>query len=213
MKIVIIGATGFIGSRILSEAISRGHNVTAIARHTNKLVTNELIKARECDVMNSSELTPLLEGHEAVICSYNPGWSDPEIYSHQKEGFASILKCVKKAGVKRLLVVGGAGSLDVAPGVQFIDTPGFKKEFIDGASSTREFLDVLRKETDLDWTFLCPSIIIEPGSRTERFHVKDDNLIFDENGISRISAEDYAVAMINELEIPMHSHKRFTVGY
>ena len=213
MKVAIIGATGFIGSKILSEAISRGHEVTAIARNIEKLPSHILITPQKCDVMNNVELTRLLVGHEAVISAYNPGWSDPEIYNHQLEGSGSILKSVKKSGVKRLLVVGGAGSLEVAPGVQFIDTPSFMKEFKDGASSTREFLNILRKENELKWTFLCPSIIIEPGSRTERFRVVNDNLILDENGISRISVEDYAVAMIDELEHPKHTGRRFTVGY
>jgi putative NADH-flavin reductase len=213
MKIALIGATGFTGSAILQEALNRGHQVTAIVRHPEKLPPHPNLVAQKGDVTNETQATTLVAGHEAVISAYSPGRNVPDIYQQHISGYRTIINGVKKAGVKRLLVVGGAGSLEVAPGVQLVDTPAFPEEWKPGALATREVLYLLRDEPELAWTFLSPSAMIAPGERTGQFRLGTDQLLQDANGESRISLEDYAVAMLNELEDPKHIRQRFTVGY
>jgi putative NADH-flavin reductase len=213
MKIAIIGATGFIGSAILREALNRGHQVTAIVRHPEKLPRHPNLVAQKGDVMNETEVTALVAGHDAVISAYNAGWNTSDIYQQHISGSRNIINGVKKAGVKRLLVVGGAGSLEVAPGVQLVDTPQFPEQWKAGALATREVLYLLRDEPELEWTFLSPSATIASGERTGQFRLGTDQLLTDISGQSRISVEDYAVAMLNELENPKHIRQRFTVGY
>ena len=213
MKIALIGATGFIGSAILREALDRGHQVTAIIRHPEKLPQHPSLVAQKGDVTNEMETTALVAGHDAVISAYSPGRDVPDIYQQHVSGYRKIIDGVKEAGVKRLLVVGGAGSLEVAPGVQLVDTPQFPEQWKAGALAAREILYLLRDESELEWTFLSPSNMIAPGERTGRFRLGTDQLLTDANGQSRISVEDYAVAMLNELEDPKHVRQRFTVGY
>jgi putative NADH-flavin reductase len=155
----------------------------------------------------------LVVGHDAVISAYSPGRDVPDIYQQHVSGYRKIIDGVKEAGVKRLLVVGGAGSLEVAPGVQLVDTPQFPEQWKAGALAAREVLYLLRDESELEWTFLSPSNMIAPGERTGRFRLGTDQLLTDANGQSWISLEDYAVAMLNELEDPKHIRQRFTVGY
>jgi hypothetical protein len=213
MKIALIGATGFIGSAVLREALNRGHQVTAIVRHPEKLPQHPNLVAQKGDVTNETETTALVVGHDAVISAYSPGRNIPDIYQQHISGYRMIINGVKKAGVKRLLVVGGAGSLEVAPGVQLVDTPQFPEQWKAGALATREVLYLLRDEPELEWTFLSPSATIAPGERTGQFRLGTDQLLTDANGQSRISVEDYAVAMLNELENPKYIRQRFTVGY
>lgn len=213
MKIALIGATGFIGSKILSEALNRGHQVTGIVRDISKLPEAKDMIPKKGDVYNTDELTELLKGNDIVVSSFNPGWTDPEISKHTIEGYNSIINSVKKAGVNRLLVVGGAGSLEVAPGVMLVDTPQFPKEYLEGARALAEVLFMLRKETELNWTFLSPSIVIAPRERIGKFRIGGDQVLFDEKSESKISVEDYAIALVDELENPKHARKRFTVGY
>lgn len=213
MKIAIIGATGFIGSAILREALDRGHQVTGIVRHPEKLESHPNLKSRKCDVTNEKEAAALIAGHGAVISAYNAVRDARDKYQEHISGSRAIINSVKKAGVKRLLVVGGAGSLEVAPGLQLIDTPDFPEEWKVGASATREVLYLLRDESELEWTFLSPSALIEPGRRTGKFRLGTDQLLTDPEGKSRISLQDYAVAMLDELENPKHMRQRFTVGY
>ncbi len=213
MKIALIGATGFVGSAILHEALHRGHEVTAIVRHPEKVKPHPKLHPQQGDVYNGDEVARLVVGHDAVISAFNPGWSNPDIYNQQVKGTRSIIDGVKKAGVRRLLFVGGAGSLEVKPGVQSVDLPGFPTEYKQGALATREALNMLRKETSLEWSFLSPSADLSPGQRTGRFRLGTDQLLRDANGESRISAEDYAMAMIDEVEKPTHIRQRFTVGY
>jgi putative NADH-flavin reductase len=196
MKTAVIGATGFVGSALLKEALDRGHEVTALVRHPEKLQPH-----------------PKLRPHDAVISAFNPGWGNPDIYNMQIKGTRAIIDGVKKAGVKRLLFVGGAGSLEVKPGVQALDLPGFPAEYKQGALATREALNLLRKESSLDWSFLSPSADLFPGQRTGTFRLGKDQMLNDANGQSRISTQDYAVAMIDEVERPAHVRQRFTVGY
>lgn len=213
MKIALIGATGFVGSAILKEALDRGHEVTAIVRHTDKLTPHAKLQPKKRDVYNEDEVAGSVAGHEAVISAFNPGWSNPDIYNQQVKGARSIINGVKKAGVKRLLFVGGAGSLEVKPGIQSVDLPEFPSEYKQGALATREALNLLRKEPSLEWSFLSPSADLFTGQRTGQFRLGTDQLLANAQGESRISVEDYAKAMIDEVEKPTHIRRRFTVGY
>ena len=213
MKIVLIGATGFVGSAILKEALNRGHEVAAIVRNPDKLTPHAKLHAKKGDIYNEDEVARLVTGHEAVISAFNPGWSNPDIYKQQVKGTHAIINGVKKAGMKRLLFVGGAGSLEVKPGVQSVDLPDFPTEYKQGALATREALNMLRKETTLEWSFLSPSADLSPGQRTGKFRLGTDQLLTNAQGESRISVEDYAMAMVNEVEKPKHIRRRFTVGY
>ncbi len=213
MKIVLIGATGFVGSALLREALNRGHEVTAIARDPEKLQPHANLRPQKGDVYSADEVARFVAGHDVVISAFNPGWTNPDIYNLQVKGARAIIDGVKKAGMKRLLFVGGAGSLEVKPGVQSVDLPEFPAAYKQGALATREVLNLLRKESSLDWTFLSPSADLFPGDRTGKFRLGTDQLLRDANGESRISVQDYAVAMIDEVEKPQHISQRFTVGY
>lgn len=213
MKIALIGATGFVGSAILQEALSRGHDVTAMVRNPEKLKPHAKLRPQKGDAYDADEVARLVAGHDAVISAFNPGWGDPNIYHLQVKGTKSIIDGVKKAGLTRLLFVGGAGSLEVRPGVQALDLPGFPAEYKQGALATREALNLLRKESGLEWSFLSPSADLAPGQRTGQFRLGTDQMLSDANGQSRISTQDYAVAMIDEVERPAHIRQRFTVGY
>lgn len=217
MKIALIGASGFVGSQILKELVGRGHHVTAIARHPEKIEgTDPLIVVKKGDILNEQEVSDLVEGHDAVISAYNPGWTNPNIFSEFLAGAKSIQAGVKKSGVKRLLTIGGAGSLEVSPGVQLIDTPDFPAAYKDGAEAARQYLNILKDETELDWTFLSPAIEMHPGTSGKRkgtYRTGLNNPVFDENNRSIISAEDLAVAIADEIENPQFIKKRFTVAY
>ncbi|KAA9349260.1 NAD(P)-dependent oxidoreductase [Larkinella humicola] len=214
MKIALIGATGFVGSALLKEALHRGYAVTAIVRHPEKMtVENPQLTVVKGDVLNEAEVAGLVGGHDAVVSAYNAGWQNPNLYNEYLAGSLAIQNSTKKAGVKRLLVVGGAGSLEIAPGVQLIDTPQFPAEWKPGALAARDYLNTLKKEEDLDWTFICPAILLEPGERTGQFRLGTNQPVFDENGVSKISVEDLAVAIFDELDEPAHVHQRFTAAY
>jgi putative NADH-flavin reductase len=203
MKIALIGATGNAGSRLLKEAVSRGHTVTAIARHTEKVPKESSVTAKAADLNDTKGLADALRGHDVVISSVRFVAAPAH----------ALIDAVKQSGVKRLLVVGGAGSLEVAPGKALIDTPQFPEAAKPEAGAGRASLEALRKESALDWTFLSPSALFTGGERTGKFRLGDDQLLTGADGKSWISFEDYAIAMIDELENPKHSRKRFTVGY
>ena len=213
MKIALIGATGFVGSHILDEALGRGHEVTAIVRRVDRLPVHVGLIAKKGDVLDVDATADLLAGHEAVIAAYN---ADPEAadrYQSMVDGAEAIIAATKKSGVKRLLAVGGAGSLEISPGQQVIDQPDFPAEWKAAAMGTREFLYLLRAEPDLDWTFLSPAAMLQPGERTGEFRLGEDQLLVNAEGQCRISVQDYAVAMIDELEDPRHMRRRFCVAY
>jgi putative NADH-flavin reductase len=213
MKIAVIGASGQIGAYIRDEALARGHKVTAIVRHPEKIaVQDRRLTVVKADILKD-KVEELVKGHDAVISAYNPGWSNPDIYDEQIEGYKRIISGVKKSRIKRLLVVGGAGTLEVAPGVQVLDTASFPEQVKKGVLATRETLYMLREEKELEWTFLSPPTSIAPGERTGHYRVGKDRLIKNEEGESKISTQDYAVAMLDELENPQHIRERFTVAY
>ena len=202
MKVALIGASGAGGSRLLAELSRRGHQVTAIARHPENVAKLPSVTAKKGDVFDKAGLIALIKGHDAVISAVHFTASDPKL----------LIEAVKESGVKRYFVVGGAGSLEVAPGVKLIDTPQFPAAYKAEASKGGEFLDLLHKENELDWTFLSPSAVIAPGERTGKFRLGKDDLLTHEKG-SNISWEDYAIAAVDELEKPAHIRQRFTVGY
>lgn len=202
MKIALIGATGRAGSQILAELSRRGHHVTAISRNPATTPTLSGVTPAQADANDVATLAPVLKGHDAVISSVHFLASDPH----------KLIEAVKSAGVARYLVVGGAGSLEVAPGVKLIETPEFPEIYKAEAAAGGAFLEVLRKEPSLNWTFLSPSALFIPGERTGKFRLGGNQLLTNEQG-SSISFADYAIAMADEIEKPAHSRARFTVGY
>ena len=213
MKVALIGASGMVGSAIRDEALARGHQLTAIVRNPEKItVKNPQLTVVKGDVLSDS-VEKLVRGHDAVISAYNPGWSNPNIAADTTRAYSAIIEAVKKSGVNRLLVVGGAGSLEVSPGVQLIDTMQVPDLIRSAILALREVLYTLRKEETLDWTFLSPAANFVPGTRTGKFRLGTDQVVKDEKGESKISVQDYAVAMIDELENPKHSRQRFTLAY
>lgn len=202
MKVALVGASGKVGQRLLKELTDRGHSVTAIARNPEKIPAAPNTTAKKGDIANRQELAALLKGHDAVISSVRFLGLDIE----------ALTEAVRASGVKRFLVVGGASSLEVAPGIILFDTPEFPEAYKPEAGAGVKFLDRLRQEKELDWTFLSPSAVFVPGERTGKFRVGKDELLTSDKG-STISFEDYSIAMVDELEKPKHSRQRFTVGY
>jgi uncharacterized protein len=212
MNIALIGASGFIGSALRKEALARGHSVTALVSQPGKLPAEPRLKAVEVNVHDTPALAAALEGHDAVLSAFS-GHAQSDVLSYYLKGIRSVMAATRKAGIRRLLVVGGAGSLEVAPGQQLLDTPQFPEMYKPTAEGARQALLLLREERELDWTMLSPSAIIAPGARTGKFRLGGNQLLADPQGASKISVEDYAMAFIDELEKPAHSRKRFTVGY
>jgi uncharacterized protein len=218
MKVALIGATGFVGSKILAEALRRGHKVTAIVRHPRRLAPHRNLTVKSANVLHRDELARILRGHDVVISSFNPkrGTPGPEVFHRHVRGHRAIIAATKKSGVKRFLGVGGAASLKTPAGIEFLDSPDFPtafEPFKPGIRGTRELYYLLKKEPGLDWVFLAPSVMIVPGQRTGKFRLGKDHVLYDQKGKSHISLQDYAVAMIDELEHPVHHRERFTVGY
>jgi putative NADH-flavin reductase len=203
-KIAILGISGHVGSRIANELLARQHRVTGIARKIDGLAGRTNLELKQGDATSVAALVPLLRGHDAVVSATRFA-SGPDA--------ATLIAAAKEAGVPRLLVVGGAGSLEVAPGKPLIETPGFPDAYKPEASAGATMLAALRKEKELDWTFLSPSALFAPGERTGRFRLGEDALLSDAQGKSWISMEDFAIAMADEIETPRHSRRRFTVGY
>lgn len=217
-KVVLIGASGFVGNAILNELLERGHEVTAIVRHPEKVkAENPRLSVVGMDVEDSARLTDVCKGHDAVISAYNPGWGNPDMYEDTLRVYPKILNAVKASGTGRLLIVGGAGSLFVKPGVRLVDTGTLPEAWLPGVKSLAKFyLETLVHEQDLDWVFFSPAANLgnlQPGVRTGKFRLGKDDLIVDEKGDSFISVEDYAMAMVDELEQENHHKERFTIGY
>jgi hypothetical protein len=209
MNVVLFGATGMIGSRVLKELVSRGHKVTAVVREPSRVPQNPSVKAVRGDVLDTAGVAEIVKGADAVISAYNP---PPETPGKVVDATKALIAGLKQAGVKRLIEVGGAGSLFVAPNVRVVDAPDFPDAWKAVALAHGDALQVLRG-SDLDWTYLSPAAVIQPGERTGKFRLGGDNLLVDEKGNSSISAEDYAVALVDELEKPKHLRQRFTAAY
>lgn len=214
-SVVLIGASGFVGNAILNELLSRGHKVTAVVRNPKKInVTNSNLEIVKTDVSDTNVMVEICKGKEAIISAYNPGWANPDIYEETLRNYPLILEAAKRSGAKRLLCVGGAGTLFCAPGLRVVDSGAIPDAIMGGVKSLGEFyLNTLMNEKAIDWIFFSPAGTLEPGKRTGKFRLGKDELIVDENGISHISVEDYAVAMVDELENPKHHYERFTIGY
>lgn len=214
-RIVLIGASGFVGSALLEEALNRGHQVTAVVRNPAKItITSSNLFVVKADVSSAETVADVCRGFTVVISAFNPGWKNPDIYDDTLKIYSAILEGVKKAGVKRFLCVGGAGSLFIAPGLRLMDSGSVPPALLPGVKAMGDFyLNVLCREKEIDWVFLSPAADMRPGKRTGKFRIGKDNLIEDERGNSAISVEDYAVAMLNELEKPAHHRERFTIGY
>jgi len=214
-KIALIGASGLVGSAILKESLQRGHMVTAIVRNPDKIKLedpNLLIK--KGDVLSEQSVPELISGADVVISAYNPGWTNPNIAEETTRAYNSIIGGVKKAKIPRLLIVGGAGSLYVAPEKRLMDTGVIPQSFMPAIEALADvFYDLQKEEKEIDWAFFSPAGNIAPGERTGKFRLGKDNLIVDTKGESNISVEDYAVAMLNEVEAPEHHRERFTIGY
>lgn len=221
MKIALIGATGFVGAAILTEALSRGHAVTVLARDPAKIAAQPGVTVVKADAYDAASVAAAVAGADAVISAFNPGWTDPEIKAHFLAGSQAIDAGVRASGVKRLLVVGGAGSLYVAPGVQLIDTPHFPKEYFEGADGARRLLALYRDGTvgaGLDWTFLSPPVFFSAHAplahapRTGRYRVGGEAPLMDGETPAGISEADLAAAILDEIETPKHVRARFTVA-
>ncbi len=214
MKLALIGPTGQVGRRLLDEALRRGHAVTALSRQPDKLAARPGLSVVQADVYDAGQVAAAVAGHDAVLDAFNPGWGDAAIRANFMKGTRAILDGVKRAGVKRILVVGGAGSLFVAPGTQLVDTPGFPAEWKEGALGAREALGEIRGETELDWTFISPPVFLNlhGGERTGKYRLGGEEVLMDGDTPAGISGEDLAVAIMDEVEKPAHLRKRFTVA-
>jgi putative NADH-flavin reductase len=216
MHIALIGATGFVGTAVLDQLLARGHTVTAVVRDPARLPAHPQLKAIACDVTDEARLAAALGKHDAVISAFNPGWDAPALYQDFMAGSAAIVRAVEASGVRRLLVVGGAGSLFVAPGVQLVDTPEFTghvpPNIVPGAQAARDALTALRGNTVLDWTFLSPPAMLTPGAPGGAYRVGAEDLLMDGAQPAGITVGGLAVAIVDEIEQPHHIRARFTVA-
>ena len=214
-NVVLIGASGFVGTAILNELLTREHKVTAVVRNPQNIsVQHPNLTVVKTNVADTDALVEVCKEKDTVISAYNPGWTNPNIYEETLRNYPLILESTKQSGVKRLLCVGGAGTLFCAPGLRVVDSGVIPDAIMGGVKSLGEFfLNTLMNEKEVDWVFFSPAGTLESGKRTGNFRLGKDDLIVDENGISHISVEDYAVAMVDELENPQHHYERFTIGY
>ena len=203
MKLAIIGVTGNVGQRLLDESLHRGHSVTGITRGSLKNSARQGLDLKVADATKPDQLAPLLRGHDVIISSL-PFRGVPA---------SVLLPAVRASGVRRLLIVGGAGSLEVSPGLTLIDSGQLPEFVIEEATFSRDFLEEMRKVDDLDWTMLCPALAFQPGKRTGRFRLETNALLTAADGTSSISFEDFSIAMLDEVEQPKHLKSRFSVGY
>lgn len=216
MKVSLIGASGFVGSNILEELLNRGHEVTGIVRDAAKVKqSNAQLAVKEVDVLNTEALTAAIEGADAVISAYNSGWTNPNLYHDFVAGSEAIQKAVKASDVNRLIVIGGAGSLEIE-GNQLVDGPDFPAEYKAGATAARDYLNTIKKEEELEWTFFSPAIEMHPGittGRTGQYRLGANSPVFNEEGRSILSVQDLAVVIADELESNQHPKQRFTAAY
>ncbi|KMQ67719.1 histidine kinase [Chryseobacterium sp. FH2] len=214
-KVAVIGATGFVGTQVVKELVNRGYEVEAVVRDASKVQQNEKVTAKSVDVNNIDELADALKGNDAVISAFNAGWTNPDLYNDFLNGSMNIEKAVENSGVKRFITVGGAGSLYI-DGNQLVDGPDFPEDYKAGATAARDYLNKIKENTTLDWTFFSPAIEMHQGTagvRVGKYRTALENPVFDENGRSILSVEDVAVALVDELEQNNHIRERFTAAY
>jgi putative NADH-flavin reductase len=214
-KVAVIGATGFVGTHVVNELVNRGYSVEAFARDISKVQENENVTAKSIDINKVDELADALKGTDAVINTFNAGWTNPNLYDDFLNGSKNIEKAVEQSGVKRFITVGGAGSLFI-DGQQLVDGPDFPADIKPGATAARDYLNVIKENNTLDWTFFSPAIEMHPGTagvRTGNYRTALENPVFDENGRSVLSVEDVAVVLADELEQNNHIRERFTAAY
>lgn len=214
-KVAVIGATGFVGKQVVNELSNRGYEVNAIARDSSKVEAKDNVNAISADVNNVEEFAKVLEGNDAVINTFNPGWTNPNLYNDFLNGSKNIESAVEKSGVKRFITVGGAGSLFI-DGNQLVDGPDFPADIKPGATAARDYLNEIKKNETLDWTFFSPAIEMHPGTagvRVGTYRTALENPVFNGEGRSILSVEDVAVALVDELEQNNFVKKRFTAAY
>lgn len=211
MRLVIFGASGLLGTRLVSEALSRGHEVTAVARDTSRLdARGGAVVTASADATDAGSVAKVAAGHDVALSAVTQH-DRPEMLVDAAQG---LLEGLSAAGVRRVVVAGGAGSLLVAPGQRLLDTEGFRDEWKPEAIATAAALDVFRSaETDVEWSYVSPGALLEPGERTGHYRLGGDELLVDEAGNSRITMEDFAIAMLDEAEHPAHSRQRFTAAH
>lgn len=215
MKVAVIGATGFVGKNLVNELANRGHEVLAIARNADKVAEQSQVNAVSVDVNDQEALAKALAGTDVVVSAFNPGWTNPNIYADFIKGAEAIQAGVKAAGSPRLIVIGGAGSLYI-DGNQLVDGPGFPADIKPGATAARDYLNTLKEEEELNWTFFSPAIEMHPGitiGRTGKYRLGLENPVFDENGKCVLSVEDLAIVIADEVESNKHPRQRFTAAY
>jgi uncharacterized protein len=216
MKIAVIGATGFVGQNLVTELSSRGHQILAISK--NALLEQKFVNvtSSNVDVNDTMALIDAIKGYDVVISAFNAGWTNPNLYDDFLIGSKNIQKAVKEANIKRLIVIGGAGSLFIAPNIQVVDTPDFPKEYHAGASAARDYLNVIKDERELNWAFFSPALEMHPGittGRTGNYRLGLDNPVFNSEGRSTMSVQDLAIVIADETENPKHTQVRFTAAY
>lgn len=216
MKIALIGATGFVGTAVCAVLLERGHHVTALVRDPARLAPQPGLDVVVANAYDADSIAQAVGGHDAVVSAFNPGWEDPALYQNFMRGSAAIVRGVAAGGVRRLLVVGGAGSLFVAPGVQLVDTPEFASHVppnvVPGARAARDALAELRANSTLDWTFLSPPAMLGQGEPRGAYRVGGDELLMDGDRPAGIAVRDLALAIADEVESPRHLRARFTVA-
>ena len=212
MKIAVFGASGMIGQRITQEALARGHQVTALGRHPEKVTASHPnLTAQAANALDPASVAAAVAGQDVVVSAISPNDQEPAVLVDSAH---ALLEGLERAGVKRLIVVGGAGSLEVAPGLQLVDSPQFPAAWRPGALAHRDGLNVYRQtNSSVDWTYFSPANFIAPGARTGAYRTGAEQLVVDDKGESRISAEDYAVALVDEIETPRFTRQRFTAAY
>ena len=214
-NLVLIGASGFVGSAILKEALDRGHKVTALVRHPEKIsLVNKNLIVKQGDASFVDTVSSVSKNADVVISAYNPGWKNPDIAVETTRTYKAIIEGVRQAEVKRLLVVGGAGSLFISPGKRLMDTGSMPESFLPAVRALADiYLIDLMAEKNIDWVFFSPAGDLHQGKRTGIFRLGKDDLVVNEKGESKISVQDYAVAMLDEINKPAHHQERFTIGY
>lgn len=215
MKVAVIGSTGYVGSHLVKELADRNYDVVAIARHPEDIPSNEKTTKIEADINDNHQLVAALKNVDVVVSAFNAGWANPNLYEDFTKGALAIQQAVKDAGVRRFIVIGGAGSL-LIDGNRLVDSPDFPKEIKPGALAAADYLDTIRKENQLTWTMFSPAIEMNAhagGTRTGKYRTGLDAPVFDQEGRSRLSVEDLAVAIVDEIEQKQFLNKRFTAAY